>query len=186
MASSAQTDRHGRIYHPEGELPVARVAGELGLPYSLSTAGSCSIEDAAAHNDQGAQLGKEQERGSVDSKGLRYFQLYLPHDDELATSLLQRAADSGYDACIFTVDTWQLGWRHEDIRLGNYGFYKGIGTELGASDPVFRRKLDEWGLDPVKDTKEVGRKWIDSVWHGKAFDWSKVRQQRGSLQGLNR
>jgi hypothetical protein len=165
---------------------VARVAGELGLPYSLSTAGSCSIEDAAAHNDQGAQLGKEQERGSIDSKGLRYFQLYLPHDDELATSLLQRAADSGYDACIFTVDTWQLGWRHEDIRLGNYGFYKGIGTELGASDPVFRRKLDEWGLDPVKDTKEVGRKWIDSVWHGKAFDWSKVRQQRGSLQGLNR
>lgn len=33
-----------KIYHPHGEIPVAKVAGEFGIPYSLSTAGSCPIE----------------------------------------------------------------------------------------------------------------------------------------------
>lgn len=36
-----------KIYHAQGELPVAKVAGELGIPYSLSTTGSCPIEDVA-------------------------------------------------------------------------------------------------------------------------------------------
>lgn len=42
------------------------------------------------------------------------FQLYLPHDKEIGISMLQRAWDSGFDVCMFTVDTWQLGWRHDD------------------------------------------------------------------------
>ena len=29
-----------KIYNPAGELPVAKVAGELNLPYCLSTAGT--------------------------------------------------------------------------------------------------------------------------------------------------
>lgn len=95
-----------KIYHPEGELPVARVAGELGLPYSLSTAGSCSIEDAGEHNRAGAQLGTQQQRGAFYPEGNRWFQLYMPHDDDLADSLLQRAHKAGYEACIMTLDTW--------------------------------------------------------------------------------
>lgn len=87
------------IYNPLGELPVAKVAGELGIPYSLSTAGTKSIESVGLANGDGNP---------------RMFQLYLPHDDEIGTSLLQRAWDSGFDVCLFTVDTWQLGWRHDD------------------------------------------------------------------------
>jgi len=97
-----------KIYNPAGELPVAKVAAELNLPYCLSTAGSQPIEDV----------------GRANEGGVRFFQLYMPHDDELTVSLLKRAVDSGFTACILTVDTWQLGWRHDDVQNSNYAFYR--------------------------------------------------------------
>ncbi len=86
-------------------------------------------------------------------------------------SLMQRAADAGFEACIFTLDTWQLAWRHLDVALSNYGFYKGIGNDMGFTDPVFNRLLKERGIDKDKDVKAAGRTWIDQIWHGKAFSW---------------
>lgn len=51
-------------YHADGELIPARVAGELGLPYCLSTAASQTIEDVAKANGNGP----------------RFYQLYVgPH-----------------------------------------------------------------------------------------------------------
>jgi isopentenyl diphosphate isomerase/L-lactate dehydrogenase-like FMN-dependent dehydrogenase len=147
-----------KIYHPQGELPVAKVAGELGLPYCLSTAGSQPIEDVGAANGSGP----------------RFFQLYMPHDDELTRSLLQRAVDSGFTACILTLDTWQLGWRHDDVATSNYAFYHGTGADLGLSDPVFQKRLKEAGIDPIKQPNEAGAMWIDNVWHGRAHTWEKV------------
>jgi isopentenyl diphosphate isomerase/L-lactate dehydrogenase-like FMN-dependent dehydrogenase len=90
---------------------VARVAGELGLPYSLSTAGSVSIEDAGSHNAMGAAKGVSEGAGAEYAEGLRFFQLYATHDQELNESLLTRAHKSGFDVCIMTLDTWQLAWR---------------------------------------------------------------------------
>lgn len=148
-----------KIYHPQGELPVAKVAGELGLPYCLSTAGSVPIEAAGAANGPGVP---------------RFFQLYQPHDDELCTSLLQRAWDSGFDVCILTVDTWQLAWRHDDIATSNYAFYHGVGADLGLSDPVFKKRLAADGIDPQTMPNEAGAKWIDNVWHGRAHSWAKM------------
>ncbi|KAF2235120.1 FMN-linked oxidoreductase [Viridothelium virens] len=147
-----------KIYHPSGELPVAKVAKELNLPYCLSTAGSQPIEDVGAANGQGP----------------RFFQLYMPHDDELTISLLKRAHNSGFTACILTVDTWQLGWRHNDVHTSNYAFYHGIGADLGLSDPVFQKRLAEDGIDPKKQPNEAGAKWIDNVWHGRAHSWEKM------------
>ena len=147
-----------KIYHPLGELPVAKVAKELNLVYSLSTAGSTSIEDV----------------GKANGEAPRFFQLYMPHDDELTISLLQRAVDSGFTACILTADTWQLGWRHDDVATSNYAFYHGIGADLGLSDPVFQKRLAEDGIDPKTMPNEAGAKWIDNVWHGRAHDWNKI------------
>ncbi|XMA12705.1 hypothetical protein WAI453_005496 [Rhynchosporium graminicola] len=48
------------IYHPLGELPVAKVAKQLNLPYCLSTAGSTPIEGV----------------GEANGAGPRFFQLY--------------------------------------------------------------------------------------------------------------
>jgi isopentenyl diphosphate isomerase/L-lactate dehydrogenase-like FMN-dependent dehydrogenase len=77
----------------EAEKPVAKVAGELNLPYCLSTAGSTPIKQVGAANESGGT-------------GPRFFQLYMPHDDELTLSLLNRAWNSGFDALILTTDTW--------------------------------------------------------------------------------
>ncbi|TVY58668.1 putative lactate 2-monooxygenase PB1A11.03 [Lachnellula cervina] len=128
-----------KIYHPLGELPVAKVAKELNLPYCLSTAGSCPIEDVGAANGAGP----------------RFFQLYMPHDDELTLSLLQRAHDSGFTACILTLDTWQLAWRHHDTAGSNYAFLS-------------------WGIDAKEQPNEAGALWIDNVWHGRAWSWEKM------------
>lgn len=65
-----------------------------------------------------------------------------------------------------------------DQALGNYGFYKGIGNDLGFSDPVFRKTLERLGIDPEKDLKAAGRAWIDSIWHGKAHTWEKAAWAR--------
>lgn len=166
-----------KLYHTQGELIPAKIAGELGLPYCLSTAGSQSIEEVAKANEEGAS--KKNESNSVYSfKGHRegnttsprFFQLYMGHDDDVTISLLERAWKSGFDVCMLTVDTWQLGWRPTDIDIANYTFYYPgtVGNEIGVSDPIFMRKYGkEMQTDPGK--------WIDSsVWHGKAHTWNKI------------
>lgn len=148
---------------------MATVAGELGIPYSLSTAGSYPIEAVAQAND----IGRARREEKI-PEGPRFFQLYMPHDDELTLSLLRRAHSSGFSVCILTTDTWQLAWRHDDIATSNYAFYRGIGADLGLSDPVFRQRLSEKGIDPEKDPEKAGAVWIDSIWHGRAWSWDKA------------
>lgn len=169
-----------KIYHPDGEVPVAKAAGELGIPYSLSTAGSRPIEDVAQANDAGRAA-----RTDKVPEAPRFFQLYMPHDDELTISLLQRAHDSGYTACMLTTDTWQLGWRHDDIATSNYAFYRGIGADLGLTDHVFQKRLKEKGIDPEKQPKEAAAMWIDSVWHGRAWSWDKAVWAREQWQKIS-
>ncbi|KAH8906646.1 FMN-dependent dehydrogenase [Coniochaeta sp. PMI_546] len=172
-----------KIYNQHGELPVATVAGELGIPYSLSTAGSYPIEAVAAANDIGR--GRAANSAKI-PQAPRFYQLYMPHDDELTVSLLTRAHESGFAACILTTDTWQLGWRHDDVATSNYAFYRGIGADLGLSDPVFRRRMAERGIDPAKQPEEAGAMWIDQVWHGRAFGWDKAvwaREQWRKISG---
>ncbi|KAJ9642545.1 hypothetical protein H2199_004926 [Coniosporium tulheliwenetii] len=123
-----------KICHPKGELPVAKVAKELNLPCCLSTAGSQPIEAVAEANGEGP----------------RFFQLYMLHDDELTISLLTRAHNSGFSACILTTS--------------NYAFYHGIGADLGLSDPVFQKRLREDGVDLETMPNEAGAKWIDNRW----------------------
>ncbi|MEO7575414.1 MAG: alpha-hydroxy acid oxidase [Ilumatobacteraceae bacterium] len=90
-----------RIVHPQGELAVARVAGELGLPYTLSTLGTRSIEDVAAV-----------------ATGPLWYQLYVWRDRGLSRELVQRAKASGYKAIMLTVDTAVFGRRERDVRRG--------------------------------------------------------------------
>ncbi|KAK3304757.1 uncharacterized protein B0T15DRAFT_486278 [Chaetomium strumarium] len=109
--------------------------------------------------------------GAGASGGVRFFQLYMPHDDELTVRVL-----------FLTVDTWQLGWRHDDVATSNYAFYHGIGAELGLSDPVFQKRLKEKSIDPVKQPDEAGALWIDNVWHGRAHTWEKVKWVMGDAK----
>jgi L-lactate dehydrogenase (cytochrome) len=90
-----------RIAHPDGELAVARAAGRHGLPFALSTMGTRSIEELA----------------SVATAPL-WFQVYVWRDRGLVKDMICRAAASGYEALMVTVDTPVLGRRERDVRRG--------------------------------------------------------------------
>lgn len=91
-----------RMMHHAGEPAVASVAGRAGIPYGLSTLGTTSIEDLAA--------------AAPDAR--RWFQLYVSRDRRQAEDLMQRAADSGYDTLVLTVDTAVGGIRYREVRNG--------------------------------------------------------------------
>ena len=90
-----------RIADPEGELAVARAAARAGLPYTLSTLGTRSIEEVAAISD-----------------GPKWFQVYVWRDRGLVKEMIDRAADVGFEALVLTVDTAVLGRRERDVRRG--------------------------------------------------------------------
>ncbi len=90
-----------RIADPEGELAVARAAARAGVPYTLSTIGTRSIEEIAAVSD-----------------GPKWFQLYVFKDRGLTKELVERAKAADYEAITLTVDTAVLGRRERDIRRG--------------------------------------------------------------------
>ena len=90
-----------RIADPAGELAVARAAAERGLPFTLSTLGTRSIEEVAAV-----------------STGPKWFQVYVWRDRALVRDMVERAAAEGYEALLVTVDTAVLGRRERDVRRG--------------------------------------------------------------------
>ncbi|HET6257678.1 MAG TPA: alpha-hydroxy acid oxidase [Pseudonocardia sp.] len=91
-----------RMMHHEGERAVASVAQKVGIPYTLSTVGTTTIEEVAA--------------AAPDAR--KWFQLYLWRDRAPAKDLVQRAADAGYDTIMLTVDTPVGGARLRDVHNG--------------------------------------------------------------------
>lgn len=90
-----------RMFHPDGEIGVAKAAAAAGVGYALSTMATASIEDVAAA-----------------SAGPKIYQLYLLSDDGLNRESIDRCRAAGYDAICVTVDTIVAGNRERDIRSG--------------------------------------------------------------------
>jgi isopentenyl diphosphate isomerase/L-lactate dehydrogenase-like FMN-dependent dehydrogenase len=110
------------ILHKKGELAVAHAARSLGVPFTLSTVASYTMEEVA------------EEMGDTP----RWFQLYWPNNSDLAASFLQRAERAGYSALVVTLDTYLLSWRERDIQNAYLPFLKGEGLANYFSDPVFQ------------------------------------------------
>lgn len=91
-----------RLMHTQGELAGASAAGAAGIPFTLSTLGTTSIEDVAAANPDGRN----------------WFQLYVMREREISYELARRAAAAGFDTLHFTVDTPVAGARLRDKRNG--------------------------------------------------------------------
>lgn len=87
-----------------GEVLAARAAQAAGVPFSLSTVGVCPLEEVNAAIDRPC-----------------WFQLYMLRDRGLVQALLQRAADSGCQVLLFTVDLAVTGMRHRDTQGGMLG-----------------------------------------------------------------
>ena len=142
------------LAHPDGEVATARAAGAAGIPFTLSTTSSRSIEEVAA--------------GAPDAK--RWFQLYVQVDPGRTRELVERAAAAGYRAIVLTVDLPRLGYRERDRRslfelpaLGNFAAWPA--THAGGAH------VD--GFEMLDRQLEVGLTWDDLAnirsWSGLPF-----------------
>lgn len=91
-----------RLMHTEGEIAGAQAAARAGIPFSLSTLGTCAIEDLVTAVPQGR----------------KWFQLYMWRDRERSMELVRRAAEAGFDTLLATVDVPVSGARLRDNRNG--------------------------------------------------------------------
>lgn len=91
-----------RLMQAEGEEAGAAAAGAAGIPFTLSTLGTTSIEGVKAANPNGRN----------------WFQLYVMKQREISYGLAERAAAAGFDTLFFTVDTPVAGARLRDTRNG--------------------------------------------------------------------
>ena len=91
-----------RLMQTEGEIAGAGAAGAAGIPFTLSTLGTSSIEEVRAANPHGRN----------------WFQLYVMRKREISYGLVKRAAQAGFDTLMFTVDTPVAGARLRDRRNG--------------------------------------------------------------------
>ena len=163
-----------RFMHAEGEDGGAAAAAAAGIPFSLSTMGTRSLEQVAA----------------IAPGGRRWFQLYLWKDRARSLDLLERATASGYDTLLVTVDTPVAGQRLRDVRNGMVIPPKlTLKTVLDASyrpewwfnflttDPLTFASLSGTSqdlptiinsmFDPTLSLADL--EWIRSVWPGKMF-----------------
>lgn len=176
-------------FNAEGEFPAARAAQKLGIPFTLSTAASRTIEEVAEANGDGH----------------RWFQLYWPRSDDVTLSLLRRAKASGYTALVVTLDTTIIGWRPHDLDRSYLPFVHGLGVQVGISDPVFMARFNKQpisktdfefpydsdkfnkafvdGDEKVKEFVQLGVEWMKEANIGIFRTWEDLNFLRENWEG---
>lgn len=91
-----------RLMQTEGEIGGARAAEKFGIPFSLSTLGTTSIEDVVRATPNGEN----------------WFQLYMWKDREGSMALVERAKKAGVKTLHLTVDVPVAGHRLRDSYNG--------------------------------------------------------------------
>ncbi len=84
-----------------GEVQAARAARDAGIPFTLSSAACCAVEEVA--------------------DGCRapfWYQLYMLNDRGYMTALIDRVRRAGCSVLVLTVDTPVLSARYRDFRAG--------------------------------------------------------------------
>ncbi len=161
-----------RMMQAEGEIAGATAAAAAGIPFTLSTMGTTSVEDVAAATPDGRN----------------WFQLYMWKDREKSMALVERAAQAGYDTLVVTVDVPVAGARLRDVRNGmTIPPTLSIGTVVNAlprpawwfnfltTEPLAFASLDSWSgtvadlldtmFDPTVTYEDLT--WIRDQWPGK-------------------
>jgi L-lactate dehydrogenase (cytochrome) len=161
-----------RLMHTEGEIAGARGAAGAGIPFSLSTLGTCAIEDLITAVPQGR----------------KWFQLYMWRDRDRSMALVQRAADAGFDTLLATVDVPVAGARLRDNRNGmtipptltlrtvlDAAPHLKWWFDLLTTEPLAFASLDRWSgtvgeylstmFDPSLTFDDL--EWIKAQWPGK-------------------
>jgi len=160
-----------RMMQTEGEYAGACAASDAGIPYTLSTMGTRSIEDVA----------------KAAPNGRNWFQLYMWKDRDRSMALVDRAKAAGFDTLVLTVDVPVAGARLRDVRNGmTIPPSLTLKTILNAiprpawwvnfltTDPLKFASLDSWNgtvaelldsmFDPTITYEDL--KWIRGQWQG--------------------
>ncbi len=161
-----------RMMQTEGEFAGASAAAAAGIPFSLSTMGTASIEDVAAANPDGRN----------------WFQLYMWKDRDRSMALVDRAAAAGFDTLLVTVDVPVAGSRLRDARNGmtipptltprtivNAIPRPAWWINFLTTEPLAFASLDRWSgtvaqlldtmFDPTVTFEDLA--WIKDQWPGK-------------------
>lgn len=132
---------HG-LAHRDAEIAMARAAAAAGIPFTLSTMSTSSIEAVAA-----AAPGAE-----------RWFQLYTQAEPGRSRELVERAAAAGFSGLVLTVDLPRLGYRQRDRRnafvlprLGNFE----------ADRPPSHRPMGASGFERLETDAHASLTWVD-------------------------
>ena len=94
----APTGAVGYGWH-EGDIANARSAAKLGIPYSLSSSSTVTLE-----------------RVAEEAPGRHWFQAYFLKQRDYTFGLIERARKAGYEALIVTADVPVGGKRERDVR----------------------------------------------------------------------
>lgn len=139
-----------RLFHPEGELGVARGAGAINATMVVSTTATTTIEDIAAV-----------------ATGPLWFQLYVQSDRGFTRELVRRAEAAGCQALVITVDTPVLGPRYRELR-GKFSLppgieranLKGLAAATGSHRPT-EQSMYSAMLDPTVTWRDID--WLRSL-----------------------
>ena len=158
-----------RMMHTEGEIAGTRAAEKFGIPFTLSTMGTASVEDVVA----------------ASPNGRHWFQLYMWKERDRSMELVSRAEKAGYDTLVVTVDVPVAGARLRDKRNGmSIPPALTVKTIVNAiprpewwinfltTEPLAFASLSSWKgtvgelldtmFDPTVTFDDI--KWIRSVW----------------------
>ena len=166
------------LFHPEGDVEMARGCGQADTLLFLSGATGWSVEDVAR---AGA--------------GPKMFQLYHHGDRGWVADLLARVEASGYHAVCLTVDVQVLGRRERDI-VNRYDPREAmtIAPNPRGPDPGYQARLTwddvEWlrkttrlpiglkGIMTVRDARRAVEAGVRIVWvsnhGGRQLDYTQA------------
>jgi (S)-mandelate dehydrogenase len=159
-----------------GDVAVARVAAAAGIPFTLSTSATASIERIAA-----------------EAPGRHWFQLYFFKDREYCFSLVERAKQAGYDTLMVTVDLAVGGKRERDFR-NDFGIpfrftprnVLDFATRPAwALDMLIRGAPQLENLGGMTDHHDTPRNIVSSVGRNQdaSLDWEVLKRVRGMWSG---
>ena len=136
---------HG-LAHADAEIATARAAAAAGIPFTLSTMSTASIEEVAA----------------AAPDATRWFQLYTQADPRRSRSFVERAAAAGYSAVIVTVDLPVLGYRERDLRSGfDLSVPHGNFRDDAGPDHAGHQGERTSGYDIIESEIDRGLTWAD-------------------------
>ena len=167
-----------RVIHREGEAAAARVAGQAGTGYILSTISGYPLEEVIAA-----------------SSGPVFYQLYMMGGREVAEGALERARKASFAGLFVTIDTAVAGMRERDYRNGMKELMgPGVLAKIRYSQQVLTHPrwlasfLLDGGVRPLPNVVVPGRgpmplvdvgaalalstiswhdlRWIHDVWRG--------------------